>query len=85
MAYVTPRPQSATFVKDVCIYTQSNLVVIIPRIAIFIHATREGEKMLDYIYIYVHSSVRSALSLHSPILRHMDVHTYVRNFTFISP
>jgi len=30
-----------TFVKDVCIYTQNNLEVIIPLTAIFIHATRE--------------------------------------------
>jgi hypothetical protein len=76
MAFVTLRLRSATFVKDVCIYTQNNLVVIIPLIAIFIHATREREKNVG-LYIFAHSEVRSSLSLPSPILRHVDVHNYI--------
>jgi hypothetical protein len=75
MAFVTVRLRSATFVKDICIYTQNNLVVTIPLIATFIHATRERGKNVG-LYIFVHSAVRFSLSLHSPILRHMDVHTY---------
>jgi hypothetical protein len=73
MTFVTLRLRSATIVKDVCKQTQNNLVVIIPLIAIFIHATREREKKVG-LYIFIHSGVRSSLSLHSPILRHTDVH-----------
>jgi len=87
MAFVTLRLRSATFVNDIYTYTQSNFVVIIPLIAMFVHATREREKTCLTIYIRTFcGTFLLKPSLMDPLSHWRTyLHIYKRNFTFISP